>query len=181
MHDWPLAYLLTFTCYGTRLHGDEAGSVHRRCNTSGTPVAPASAGLERFERELLGGTPYVMDAERRRIVLEAIEGVCRYREWTLVAAHVRPTHVHVVVSAAAAPERVLSDLKAYASRMLNEGGIDDAGVRRWAKHGSTRYLWRQDDVASAAHYVVWRQGDQLDVYPSAPELPAEAGQETTKP
>ena len=33
----PLAYLITFTCYGTRLHGHKSGSVDRRHNAPGSP------------------------------------------------------------------------------------------------------------------------------------------------
>ena len=34
---YPLAYLLTFTCYGTRLHGDTRGTVDRNNNRYGMP------------------------------------------------------------------------------------------------------------------------------------------------
>ena len=36
----PLAYLITFACYGARLHGDESGSVDRHHNLPGTPYLP---------------------------------------------------------------------------------------------------------------------------------------------
>ena len=36
----PLAYLITFTCYGMRLRGDQAGSVDRKHNIPGTPLIP---------------------------------------------------------------------------------------------------------------------------------------------
>ncbi|MGQ0761444.1 MAG: hypothetical protein ACT4OT_05435 [Acidobacteriota bacterium] len=36
-NDFPLAYLITFRCYGTWLHGDERGSVDRKQNVYGTP------------------------------------------------------------------------------------------------------------------------------------------------
>ena len=29
VNNYPLSYLITFTCYGTRLHGSELGSVER--------------------------------------------------------------------------------------------------------------------------------------------------------
>lgn len=44
----------------------------------------------------------------------------------LLAAHVRPSHVHAVVEADRTPEQVMTALKAYASRALNESGCDKA-------------------------------------------------------
>lgn len=32
----PLAYFITFTCYGTWLHGEKSTSVDRHCNIAGT-------------------------------------------------------------------------------------------------------------------------------------------------
>ncbi|MGH9840991.1 MAG: hypothetical protein ACREEM_19730 [Blastocatellia bacterium] len=39
----PLAYLITFRCYGTWLHGDERGSVDRDHNIYRTPFLPRDA------------------------------------------------------------------------------------------------------------------------------------------
>jgi REP element-mobilizing transposase RayT len=42
-----------------------------------------------------------MDADQRANTLEAIRGVCRHKQWVLIAAHVRTNHVHTVVDAGA--------------------------------------------------------------------------------
>ena len=81
-----------------------------------------------------------------------------------MAAHIRTRHVHVVVHAAASPERVVNDFKAYSSRKLNEAGMDDSGRKRWARHGSTLHLWREADVEAAIGYVVREQGAPMAVY-----------------
>jgi len=40
---WPLAYLITFRCYGTWLHGEERGSIDRKnYNRYGTADMPAN-------------------------------------------------------------------------------------------------------------------------------------------
>ena len=83
---------------------------------------------------------YALDEPRRRVGLEAIRETCAHRGWRLLAGHVRSTHVHVVVEAAATPERVMSDLEAYASRRLCQEFGEAPGRRRWARHGSTRLL-----------------------------------------
>lgn len=83
---------------------------------------------------------YQLDSHRRAIVLKAIQHVCARRNWTLLAAHVRTTHVHVVASFdGSAPDEVMNALKCEASRLLNETGIDrqsPAAVDETRKHCS---------------------------------------------
>lgn len=161
----PLAYFITFSCYGTWLHGHELGSVDRHHNLPGTPYLPYDPWRLQAEQELMDQPPYYLDDERRReIVLRSIQEVCDYRGWTLLAAHVRERHVHVVVHALQDPERVMNDFKAYASRHLNEAGLDTPKRKRWARHGSTRYLWNPDSIERAIYYVVHKQGEPMAVY-----------------
>ena len=108
--------------------------------------------------------PYTMDTARRGIVLASLRERCSAHHWNLLAAHVRTTHVHVVVEADARPERIMNDLKSYASRCLNQAGLDETGRKRWARHGSTRWLWAPESVSSAIRYVVDEQGDPMAVF-----------------
>jgi len=62
------------------------------------------------------------------------------------------------------PEKILNQVKAYASRALNQKGFDNAYRKRWTIHGSTRYLWNPDQVGSAIHYVVREQGLPMAVW-----------------
>ena len=98
--------------------------------------------------------PYVLDRNRRDVVLAALIERCPERVWTLLAAHVRTNHVHAVVEAEARPERVMNDLKSFSSRCLNHAGFDEPTCKRWARHGSTRWLWNQQDVSARPD---WRQ------------------------
>jgi REP element-mobilizing transposase RayT len=100
----------------------------------------------------------------RQVVLSAIQQVCDHRRWLLLAAHVRKQHVHVVVSAAERPEKIMADFKAYASRALAKSGYDEAGRKRWSRHGSTRYLWKTEHRVAAVEYVVCGQGKPMAVY-----------------
>ena len=99
--------------------------------------------------------PCHLDQIRRDAVLEAIQKVCGHRGWSLLAAqvtcvpHVQSNHVHAVVDAEAPPERVMSDFKAYGSRRLNEMRLDQPNRKRWARHGSTRWLWKPRHVSAA--------------------------------
>jgi len=90
--------------------------------------------------------------------------VCRCRSWILLAAHVRGNHVHVIVEAPDRPEKVLSAFKAYATRTLSDAGLDGPGRRRWSRHGSTRYLWRRDQVEKAIAYLADAQGPPMALY-----------------
>ena len=108
-------------------------------------------------------SPYQLDARRRALVLATIREVCEYRGWTLFAAHVRTVHVHAVVQAAVPPEKVLKDWKRYASRKLNEAGLGTPDRKRWTRHGSTRYLWKEEELTLAVHYVLHEQGEAMEV------------------
>ena len=108
--------------------------------------------------------PYGMDRSRREAVLASLRERCSEQDWILLAAHVRTNHVHIVVEAEARPERVMNDLKSYASRCLNRTGLDEPGRKRWARHGSTRWLWKREHVSAAIRYVVDEQGDPLAVF-----------------
>ena len=108
--------------------------------------------------------PYHLDPTRREAVWRAIQGVCAHRGWNLLAAHVRSNPVHAVVEAEAPPERIMNDFKAYASRHLNWMGLDEPRRKRWARHGSTRWLWKPRQVSAAIQYVVAEQGDAMSVF-----------------
>ena len=107
---------------------------------------------------------YAMDQPRREVVLASIVDRCTERGWSLLTAHVRENHVHVVIAADVAPERIMNDLKSYASRLLNRRGLDTPDRKRWARHGSTRWLYGRDNVAAAIRYVVEKQGEPMAVF-----------------
>ena len=146
------------------MHGDVAGSVDRKHNVFATPVVKPDRTRESTERSHMDQSVYELDATRRSHVLQAIHDVCSHRGWWLFVAHVRTTHVHVIVQAGDPPEKVMSDFKVYASRRLNETGQDKPGCKRWARHGSTRYLWEQEDLQGAIRYVLHEQGEPMAVY-----------------
>jgi REP element-mobilizing transposase RayT len=162
----PATYLITFSCYGAHLPGQESTVDHTH-NVPGTRRLPEERSLIDQSLGLMKHPPYCLDALRRKAVLDGIQEACRRRAWSLLAAHVRMTHVHAVVQADCSAEKVLGGLKAYATRALNERGLDNRSRPRWARHGSTRYLWTREAVENAVRYVVGRQGDEMAVYPCA--------------
>jgi len=108
--------------------------------------------------------PYSLDAVRRHVALKSLVEVCSFRNWTLLAAHVRTNHVHIVITTSSKPELAMNTMKSYSSRALNDAALDPPDRRRWARHGSTRYLWTDYAVTAAINYVVNAQGESMAVY-----------------
>jgi REP element-mobilizing transposase RayT len=169
--DQPWAYFITFACYGARLHGDQRGSVDRNHNGFGGRLLEARPLREAFENRQMVLAASTLDPAERDVVLQSIRDVCRHEGWTLYAAHVRTTHVHLIVGVKTAcgscrpaipPEKVMGRLKAYASRALN----DRFGYRckRWSRHGSTRRVWSPVELEVTLRYVVGGQGEPMAVY-----------------
>jgi REP element-mobilizing transposase RayT len=161
----PLAYFITFSTYGTRLHGSDRGSVDKEHKEFGTPLLEADAVRENEERAAMEQPPYVMRAPERDIVCKAIVTLAAERGWVVLAIHVRSTHVHVVIQTEERdPGRTMSDLKGRASRDLNRAGFDSSQRRRWTRHGSTKHLFHEDKVEAAIHYTLDEQGERMTWY-----------------
>ncbi|USN98565.1 MAG: transposase [Phycisphaeraceae bacterium] len=152
----PKAYFLTWTTYGSWLRGDVRGSVAGD-NRFGTPYADPDPVLESNDAGRTSSEAVHLDQVKREIVASAIEEVCSHRGWRIYAANVRSNHVHIVVRANVPPEKVLTDLKAWATRRLRESGWFARDQKVWTKHGSTRYIFDDASLAKAVDYVIRRQ------------------------
>ena len=161
-----LAYFITFSTYGTWLHGTSKGngSVDRDHHQHGMPFVEPDALREAQSRERMKQPEYTMQAGEREIVRDAIVALCREKGWQLQAVHVRSNHVHVVVAVDREAGRVMSDLKARASRELTRAGLDDAKRKRWTRHGSTLHLFDEATVADKIDYTLNRQGAPMAWY-----------------
>jgi REP element-mobilizing transposase RayT len=155
----PLGYFITSTTYGSWLHGDSRGSILKGETTKLLSENPA---LRAYEKSIQEHQTVVLDSQAREIVNQAILQTCRFREWLLYAAHIRSTHIHLVLKADASPERVLIDLKAYATRSLRKNGYKQP--RFWTLHGSTRYLNSVSQLNKSIHYTISEQGDPMSIY-----------------
>jgi hypothetical protein len=169
----PLAYFLTFCTYGTHLPGDENGWVDSQHSMPFSPMLPRDPHLEAKWKSRLNESPFLLDENARHITLYAVLSVCSHRRWTAHAVHVRTTHVHAAIAGEAAPERMLSDFKAYATRSFRTKA---AILRRryWADHGSTRYLWNETSLAAATNYILDGQGVRMAYHPATLETEPEA-------
>jgi hypothetical protein len=133
-----LRYFITFACYGGHLPGAESDSVDRHHNLPGSRLLEAQlpGASKDATAAILAGPP----------------------------AHVRINHVHAVVEAGVRPERLMNEFKSYASRELNRLDRDGPDRKRWARHGSTRWLWNDQDVQKAIQYVIEEQGEPMALF-----------------
>jgi REP element-mobilizing transposase RayT len=133
-------------------------------NTFNTPLKDGNDRLHHLSEEAMAQEPYTLDTERRACVMATIREVCDHRGWILFAAHVRNTHLHVVVHGNHPPERIGGDFKSYASRRLNQAGFGHSERRRWARHQSNPYLWSIGTVQAAMRYTIHEQGEPMQVF-----------------
>jgi hypothetical protein len=133
--DEPLAFFLTWTCYGTWLPGDKRGWVAK----PGKFREPDSE-LEAAAKQLMTEPALSLDSEQRVVVERTIADHCRFRGWHLHAVNCRTNHIHVVVTAPGrSPDVVMEQFKAWCTRRLKER---DKTRRQnwWTQRGSVRWL-----------------------------------------
>jgi len=121
--DIPLGYLITFRCHGTRLHGDERGSIDRVNNGYQTPYISPNSNWHAHNKKQLGSEPITLNAAQRNAVERAIRETCEKRKWLLHAVNARTNHVHSVITAGKPPGVMLNALKANATRIMREKGL----------------------------------------------------------
>ena len=151
-HNIPLAYLITFTCYGTWLHGDERGSVDIQHNQFGEPFLEEDTQREQKEFKQLKHVPVYLSQDQRTSVAQSIGEVCEFRGWKLWEVNVRTNHVHVVLSSEELPKKILRDLKTRSTMNLKNSGLFTEETL-WTRGGSGRYLWKEDAIEAACRYV----------------------------
>jgi REP element-mobilizing transposase RayT len=158
----PLAYFITWTTYGTWLHGDARGWVQ-----SGEPgIQPPDNARIESARQRMTDEAVLLDVAQRQIIEQVIREHCRIRGWMLHAASVRGNHVHVVVTADVAPEDAMKQFKAWGSRRLSDYSRlparsasegRDGRKRWWTEHGSTKWINDETYLQNAIRYVNERQ------------------------
>jgi len=134
-------WLITFTTYGTHLHDPPA--------------------LARWEQRQLSADIYLLNEQRRPIVLAAIRRVCERSSWDLIAAHVRTNHVHILLDGPDARSASLaSAIKSDASRRLSLE-LGEPHMRRWTRSSS---ILRVRDFDRILKYVIDGQGPPMARY-----------------
>ena len=164
MHNRPLAKFITFTTYGTWLHGDEWGSIIRENGTA--KLLQKHNGLQQYHKNKLSHPPIKLNSDQRKIVLNSIIKVCNTREYNLFAVHVRSNHVHILVGADKA--KLTSDFKSWATRSLRTAGYQIQKI--WTQGGSKKYIFKEHQLYEKADYIINQQGKMMAYYIN-PQLP----------
>jgi len=159
MYSNPLAYFITWTCYGTWLPGDERGwTKWHRGEKIPQPV------LNNWNRGRMTDMPLLLDPRQRRIVHEMVAEHCQLRGWYLHAVNCRSNHCHTVVAANDHNgEQVRDQLKSWCKRKLKEDqrshGLNEIDIRDkwWTRKGSTRYLFDEASLEAAIQYTLEAQ------------------------
>lgn len=160
--DTPIAYLITFRCYGTWLHGDERGSVNKFNNQYSSAFLKTNKTWETENRNKLRGEAITLNANQRKVVEQTIREVCKYKDWGLHALNVRTNHVHIVVSTGNnSAKSVLNAFKSYSTRNLKQNNLWNYEHSPWSDKGSERFLWNEKSLEIAIEYVVSGQGGNL--------------------
>ncbi len=149
----PLAYFITWTTYGTWLPGDRRGWV----KLDSIAIELPDAQREAKARSLMREEAVWLNEAQRSIVASTIRVHCQLRGWQLHALNVRTNHVHLVATAEALPETVMSQCKAWCSRRLNEESNGAGRQRWWTQYGSTRYVKDEVGLAAVIEYVLHGQ------------------------
>jgi REP element-mobilizing transposase RayT len=138
-------WLLTWTCYGNWLPGDERGFVSgvqapegRVVNNApGTEYDRDVEWLRRHCRLIQKGATTRLERHHAEAALAQFHETAAHRGWDLLAAAVMHNHAHLVVWVPGDPdpEKLLHSFKSYATRTLNKR----FGRREWwTESGSTR-------------------------------------------
>jgi hypothetical protein len=102
----PLAYHITWGTYGTRLHGDQRGTVDRKRNALETPlVGPDELRWER-ETARLKFPPVRLTRQQRKAIEELLPSICRRGQWTCLECAAGTDHVPLLVRSAIDPETI---------------------------------------------------------------------------
>jgi REP element-mobilizing transposase RayT len=150
---YPIAYFITWTTYGTWLHGDQRGSFDAEGN-----YIPPDSNLKAAAESAMTEGAVVLTDEQRRILDARLVELCRLGNWQLHARNVRTCHVHAVVSAALDGKVLRARLKAGCAMSLSEhagllsNGKD--GAKKWfTQKGNIEEIWTEKHLLESIHYV----------------------------
>jgi REP element-mobilizing transposase RayT len=130
------------------------------------PTIHKSENLVRWREQNAKSRPYVLERQHRKLILETICRTCKTRNWPLLAAHIRTTHLHLILDTPTAPERSLGELKRACTKALRAASLATADDRIWANYSHIRILSSRYAITKAIDYVLNGQGAPMDSHPA---------------
>lgn len=166
-------WLLTWTCYGHWLPGDQRGFVGKRRDENGNrvihnlPGTPYDRGIPRLEawvQSQMNGNPVQLERPDAEKMIAQFRETANIRHWELQAASVMFNHTHLVVDDESTPAHILATFKSWATRALNTIRERPENGSFWTAKGSKRRLPDEQAVRNAVFYVVKNQPNPLAIW-----------------
>jgi REP element-mobilizing transposase RayT len=171
MNQDSFALLVTWTCYGTWLPGDERGHASNvllpgggfvsRQNAPGTPYAASDAHTHARARAAQKGETVWLTKSQAQIAATGLVKAAAERGWRILRAALMRNHAHVLICNC--PDdgpTVRRILKGVSQAALN----DVEGIRRWwTAGGSDRYKHGDEAIESAYAYVANQEGKLVEI------------------
>lgn len=140
-----IAFMATWTTYGTWLQGDNRGYVK-----NGTTLK-ANPELEKTNKELLKHNTITIPKNLRKIVKDAIIKEAQEFGYKVYAIAVCGNHVHIVVdNIDIGIGYSVGRFKKTATKTLRKYGFDN---KVWTKGFDKRYCYHQDELKTKIKYV----------------------------
>jgi REP element-mobilizing transposase RayT len=140
-----IAYMITWTTYGTWLQGDKRGYVK-----SGKIFTP-NQSLEDSNKQNLSKEPVKLSLIHRQVVQEAIQQMAKQLNQEIFALSVSSTHVHVLDEYIPMPiGLVVRHYKGAAQSALRIVGLVG---RIWTKGFDKRYCFDEQTLKKRINYV----------------------------
>jgi REP element-mobilizing transposase RayT len=151
--NFPLAYHITFGTYGTRLHGDDRGTVDRSQNNFGDPIIGHDKDWNSHERRLLKFAPRELTFDQRAFIETAVPKICDRGGWQFLEVAAAPDHVHNMLTGNANGNTIRKWLKRWLGESLSEHWPLQPQELWWAECGSVKWVWTQDYFNRVRDYI----------------------------
>ncbi|MBI1335854.1 MAG: hypothetical protein GC164_02700 [Phycisphaera sp.] len=153
MPDRPLAYHITFGTYGTRLHGDTRGTVHRSMNQPGDPIIGRDDKWQAIEKNLLRFEPVILTQPQRSEIETALPGIAERGGWSLHITAAQPDHVHVLLSTEHDPQAARKVLKRWLGQAVSIKWPLAPEQSWWSEGGSVKWVWDEGYFQNVFEYI----------------------------
>ncbi|HEY3966793.1 MAG TPA: hypothetical protein VGM05_19680 [Planctomycetaceae bacterium] len=177
------ALLLTWTCFGNWLPGDERGYVSNthlagggwlpKQNIPRTPFTKDDPLTRHQTRTLMNQSPTRLSLDDALCGAEALIEAARKRAWRILRGALMANHVHLVIcdcpDDGSAVRRILKGTSQ--AKLSARAGINQSW---WTRGGSDRYLHGEDSILAAIKYVAEQQfklAEIIDMQVLATRLP----------
>jgi REP element-mobilizing transposase RayT len=153
MNARPIAYHITFGTYGTRLHGDERGTVDRATNRPGDPIIGSDPSWWARERNRLNFEPVELTDEQMRFAESVMPSICERGGWTFHTGAGGPDHIHALLTADAEGDAVRKWIKRWLGELMSHRWARPEGATWWAEGGSVKWVWEPSYSRNVFDYL----------------------------